>query len=459
MEPRGYSVDDSASLRLRNRVIPRPPTAATRREPRSPRRRSPSEGEASAFSQAQGRASASTRVPGVGAMSGAGVPPMRGVGAFSTSTLPGSAGVAPSPSRMDSTVGSMQENVPSVDVHRRVAHLERLVDFFIQQRRGADHETTRPVVPAVPVHVPPPFSGHKPKSWLLQMEQYFAIIGLPDDERLTRIVCHLSGSALEHFNATAERNPMYLPTTWEDFKTYLIETYGSESASSVVSQIKEIKFTGSFRAVVNKFQEALAQGEQPPERQLVNLFITRFPWELAKLTRMEQFDTWVQARNFMEQQFRSFERLRQDYFMDAPEEFKAAARGSPELQALGLGGPPSKPKKEAEPRRFVFQNGRYEPRPKGGAAKDERPNGSTGGGGSAAPVKCFECSGTGHRAKDCPSADPATKREGHKCHRCGGAGHWAPACPTGREQQAEKAEGAQQMRTTAATAGRGNGRA
>ena len=43
---------------------------------------------------------------------------------------------------------------------------------------------------------------------------------------------------------------------------------------------------------------------------------------------------------------------------------------------------------------------------------------------------CHSCKGKGHKAKECPSRDPAAQRDGSNCRRCGGLGHWASVCPS-----------------------------
>lgn len=41
---------------------------------------------------------------------------------------------------------------------------------------------------------------------------------------------------------------------------------------------------------------------------------------------------------------------------------------------------------------------------------------------------CHRCQRKEHRAKERPSRDMATRRDGSRCRRCGGMGDWARAC-------------------------------
>lgn len=81
-----------------------------------------------------------------------------------------------------------------------------------------------------------------------------------------------------------------------------------------------------------------AHGDALPERQLVNLFIRRFPLSLVLATKHEHFETWVQARRFLENAYRAGERTLQDYYHDTPKEEQVLACQHPDVVALGLAG-------------------------------------------------------------------------------------------------------------------------
>ena len=54
-----------------------------------------------------------------------------------------------------------------------------------------------------------------------------------------------------------------------------------------------------------------------------------------------------------------------------------------------------------------------------------------------ASLKCYQCNGAGHKARECPNGKVETKKEGQRCHKCGGVGHWATACPTANTSRPE----------------------
>lgn len=115
---------------------------------------------------------------------------------------------------------TIRENAAQGETQRRTLHLKRTMEraeHVLHQRETRSPPATQQYMQPNTVHVPPPLTGHKPKSLLLGMEQYFAVVMEPDVDRLSRIVPHLSGSASEHSDATAERSPMFLARTWDDF--------------------------------------------------------------------------------------------------------------------------------------------------------------------------------------------------------------------------------------------------
>lgn len=448
-------------LRLRNRTIPRAPTAATRRAQRSPRRRSPSEGANSVFSQAQARSEMSA----VSRSSG-NLPPLRpprGYGAATRSTSEMPAAAPPPPLREVSVQDDMREmdvrNVRDLreeneELRERVAELEAWMQQLARQNASAGLSAQVPYVQQQLMQAPPPFTGQNPRSWLLQMEQFFTITRVPEAERVNRIVCHLGGKALEYYTATVERTPEQMPRTWQEFKTFLISAYGSVSVTTVITKLRAIKFTGDFNAVVEKFHEALAAGEQPPERQLVWLFLTRFPWELSRGARGKHFDTWIEARHFMEREYKDLATYALEYNLEAHDDFRKSMKQDTIVMAQGLFGPPQRDKGALDIRGQQYGSNKYENRIRRGLQHGEKredgaANNVEGTGNIPKPVmKCFVCSGQGHKGRDCPNNNPVAKREGQRCRRCGGIGHWGAACPTKYRDRAERpkpeAEGKQQ---------------
>lgn len=246
---------------------------APRREPRSPRRRSPSAGATSSYLQVREKPEVNSYALTATFLSGIRAPTMFGAGAPSTGSLP--AGVV-SPQQKQGASEDDSRECARAETQRGTGHMKRAVkrsERALDERKASNaagrHEyRQRP---------PPPFTGLNPRSLLLQTEQFFLDCRGARRGGTTEDCVPFGGSPLEHFNATAEKSPGVLPRTWDGFKPYLIELYGPVSAMSVVQDLKKIRFTGNFRAVVDKFQDALAQGDQPSERQLVSLSLSRFP--------------------------------------------------------------------------------------------------------------------------------------------------------------------------------------
>ena len=297
------------------------------------------------------------------------------------------------------------------------------------------------------------------------MEQFFNLTRVPEAERADRIICHLGGKALEYYSATAERTPEQMPRTWQEFKTFLIETYGSVSVTTVITKLRAIKFSGDFNEVVDKFHEALALGEQPPERQLVWLFLTRFPWELSRGARGKNFNTWVEARHFMEKEYKDWVTYALEYNLEAHEDFKKSMKQDTSAVAQNLFGSSQKDKGAQEYKGPQFRNNKYDNRTRRGSQQGEKKengtanNGANTNGMTRPLIKCFICSGQGHKGKDCPNNNPVTRKDGQRCRRCNGVGHWAAACPTKYRDRAETPNSEADSKQQKAQAQTGNGQA
>ena len=185
MNTQNTGASDLNGLRLRNRVIPRVPPAAPRREVRSPRQRSPSEGAVSAYSQARTAQRLESQGPGVGigdGLIGTAVAPPR-----STPIVPLMPETGVPPPRPTSPHGLGRQVSGPDALGQRVENMERMLQQFLHERQGSAPPMVHHIMPSTHVHVPPPFSGHRPKSWLLQMEQYFTIVGVAEEEIKTII--------------------------------------------------------------------------------------------------------------------------------------------------------------------------------------------------------------------------------------------------------------------------------
>jgi len=58
--------------------------------------------------------------------------------------------------------------------------------------------------------------------------------------------------------------------------------------------------------------------------------------------------------------------------------------------------------------------------------------------GGVGKVRCYQCQGYGHMAREC-TAEPINAQGGTKCYNCGGMGHFSKECPTPRRVRAQAA--------------------
>lgn len=139
-------------------------------------------------------------------------------------------------------------------------------------------------------------------------------------------------------------------------------------------------------------------------------------------TKHKHFETRVQARNFLENEFCAWGKSFQDCCHDTPKEYRVLARQHPNVVALELAG--VNKKKEIEQKKHPFVNSRlFEVKPKENAMKAERASTAAGAALNGRPLECYACTGAGRRLKKCPSTNPFIKNDGQRCCRQGGIGH------------------------------------
>lgn len=146
---------------------------------------------------------------------------------------------------------------------------------------------------------------------------------------------HMTGDALDHYCSIAERHPEAMPTTWEELREFITENYESVSAVSVIKQLRAVSYHGNVQDIIRKFNGILSQGEQPPEQFLIKTFLCRFPWELVKEADMMRFNSWTEARDFVEATHRARGIWAQEYYMEACEEFRRDMLKDKEVQIHG----------------------------------------------------------------------------------------------------------------------------
>ena len=230
------------------------------------------------------------------------------------------------------------------------------------------------------------------------------------------------------------------------------------SALSVIKQLRATKYRGNLYEICKKLSAVLSQGEQPPDQELIKIFLARFPWEMVKEADRRQFSSWIEAKDFIEAKHRSRGKWAQEYYMEACEEYRKDMLRDREVQAHGWLDTENveRDKGRREVMNTAATRGDSRGRPASFRYPAERLNNRQSVEGTPQnPGRCFMCNGEGHRARQCPNANPATKKDGNRCRRCGGVGHWAMACPSPSMERSDRNRVKFEERNTS----QGNGKA
>ncbi len=277
------------------------------------------------------------------------------------------------------------------------------------------------------VEKPPRFDGTNVQYWLAQMENYFAEIGYDEEERLRRVVFFLTGDALSYWFTMQKQGTHAMPTTWEDFCIFMTTRFGGRTTGETVRLLQEIKYKGDFEEVANKFGSILAEGEPLPPGEVLWLFVTRFPLDMVEPIMDQNPESWVDARELLRRRIGIKKERNLMWYRYTTPELRREAERDPKRQQEGwLPISPAEMREEKRGtsyrergirldrsqtnewmgRQFVKENRNRENR----------------------EIKCHNCSGIGHIARDCPNSKLDKLRNGQRCHKCGGYGHWASAC-------------------------------
>lgn len=275
--------------------------------------------------------------------------------------------------------------------------------------------------PRTAINPPPPFDGTRPREWLQQIEHYYEVLGLQDEMRVKNVFTQLTGPALSHY--CMARSDGVDPKTWGDFKEFILERFSYRGVGETLRRLRTLRWEGSLDRLAARFNEVLAHGVPPPQVDLVRLFVARVLLHmLANLPNKSVTDmTWTQVKRALEQANASMDQLTDWWLTNASPDLLRLAESTPHLL------PP-------EFRKHRDQRNHPPAQPKGGSgAQDPRRRQQLSGGErSSGDTICSGCGGVGHRARQCPSTNEETKRDGATCNRRRGLEHWARHCPTRR---------------------------
>ena len=276
---------------------------------------------------------------------------------------------------------------------------------------------------------PPRFEGKNPRAWLAQMEGYYNALNYDDATRLENILSFLSGRALSYWYTTQEQTPHLLPKTWLDFRKFMIARFSGRTVGATINLLKAVRFKGDFEEVANQFADILAEGEHPPVDLLKNLFLSRFPYEMALPVLEQDVETWTEARELMRERRGWCQERALNWYELAPPELRRRVEQNPNLREEGWLPMDYTPFREGERAKADYRLNKGSNGDKT-SGQFGQTRASVARSTNSKEVKCFVCEGSGHIARDCPNNRLETKRNGQRCHKCGGNGHWASACPS-----------------------------
>lgn len=315
------------------------------------------------------------------------------------------------------------------------------------------------------VQEPMPFNGANPREWLLQMQQYYDLRGFSEELRLKDVPFRLRGDAHMFYYTLVQHYPERIPKTWAGFVKLLTQRFSSRTPVETLQRLLQIKYRDSVSDVTTQFARVCAEGDPLPQDKLIHVYLSRFPKTMVDEAMKEDFSTWVEASEYLQRQNRRLTMKLAEWYQLAPPEFKREVEMDKQCMREGwiLKNPVNTNFKSLPPgRQGLSGKGAEANRGVPAVARNqqgqEKPNFNK----FLETLVCHQCQGRGHRVKDCPSRDLATRRDGSRCRKCGGLGHWASSCPSPRPREnfQREAQPAAQPATPQTAVGKGgNGRA
>ena len=157
-------------------------------------------------------------------------------------------------------------------------------------------------------YMPPPnsivreprlFDGTNAKEWLLQIKQYFDYNNMDEMSRVQSAPMFLTGSAHVYYYSLIRKSPKRMPLNWEDFEHLILRRFSPCTQIETINRLRRVHYNGNITEVTEQFSRVLSEGEEPPEEELISLYLSRFPRSIIKRAMERDFANWIEASEFL----------------------------------------------------------------------------------------------------------------------------------------------------------------
>ena len=126
---------------------------------------------------------------------------------------------------------------------------------------------------------PPKFDGRVPREWLMQIERYHALVGVPETVRVQDAFNYLQGPVLSDYCLVASDGTE--PVTWSKLRNFVLDRFSCHGIGETIRKLRELRWEGSLDRLAMRFASVLAQGVPHPQTDWVRLFLGRVPLHMV----------------------------------------------------------------------------------------------------------------------------------------------------------------------------------
>ncbi|GJS28668.1 retrotransposable element Tf2 [Tanacetum coccineum] len=120
--------------------------------------------------------------------------------------------------------------------------------------------------------------------WLLKVEQFFSLDMVKENTKLPLAVLHLEGKALQWHQGYMTNRNQVTPPSWKQYVKDITSRFGAPY-DDPMSELMELKPTGSVTEVRDKFDCILSRLQLPPKYAL-SCFMSVLNEEISSMVRM-----------------------------------------------------------------------------------------------------------------------------------------------------------------------------